>query len=109
VCRGYPASAKLHRKQRHQRIPAYLNITGDIDIAGRLRATLAKNRALLEAAHAGTEVAKRALAQAVIDAYYGLALATAQRGAAEQNLLAAEEFERITSLLLSGARWPQLI
>lgn len=81
---------------------AYVNIAGDFDIAGRLRATLAKNRALLEAAHAGTEVARRALAQAVIEAYYGLALATAQRGAAEQNLLAAAEFERITSLLLTG-------
>jgi outer membrane protein TolC len=81
---------------------AYLNVSGDIDIAGRLRATLAKNRALLAAAHAGTEVARRALAQAVIDTYYGLALATAQRGAAEQNLVAAEEFERITSLLFSG-------
>ena len=81
---------------------AYLNVSGDIDIAGRLRATLARNRALLEAAHAGTEAARRALAQAVIDAYYGLALATAQRGAAQQNLVAAEEFERITSLLFSG-------
>jgi outer membrane protein TolC len=81
---------------------AYLNVAGDIDIAGRLRATLAKDRALLEAAHAGTEVSRRALAQAVVEAYYGLALATAQRAAAEQNLLAAEEFERITSLLLSG-------
>ncbi|HEV7472832.1 MAG TPA: TolC family protein [Pyrinomonadaceae bacterium] len=81
---------------------AYVNVAGDFDIAGRLRATLAKNRALLEAAHAGTEVARRALAQAVTEAYYGLALATAQRGAAEQNLAAAEEFERITSLLLSG-------
>jgi outer membrane protein TolC len=81
---------------------AYVNIAGDFDIGGRLRATLAKNRALLEAAHAGTEVARRALAEAVIEAYYGLALATAQRSAAEQNLLAAEEFERITSLLLTG-------
>ena len=34
---------------------AYLNVGGDIDIAGRLRATLAKNRALLAAAHAGTD------------------------------------------------------
>ncbi len=81
---------------------AYLNVGGDIDIAGRLRATLAKNRALLAAAHAGTEVARRALAQAVIEAYYGLALATAQRNAAELNLTAAEEFERITSLLFEG-------
>ena len=61
-----------------------------------------RNRALLEAAHAGTEVARRALAQAVIEAYYGLALATAQRNAAELNLTAAEEFERITSLLFEG-------
>ena len=81
---------------------ALVNVSGDLDVAGRLRATLAKNRALLAAAHAGTEVAKRALAQAVIEAYYGFALATAQRRAAETNLGAAEEFEHITSLLLSG-------
>src|SRR6185295_1910395 len=44
---------------------AYVNLAGDIDIAGRLRATLAKNRALLDAARAGSEVARRALAEAV--------------------------------------------
>src|SRR5262245_38764813 len=81
---------------------AFLNVSGDFDLAGKLRATLARNRALLAAAHAGTEVAKRALAQAVIEAYYGLALAAAQRTAADGNLTAAEEFERITALLLSG-------
>jgi outer membrane protein TolC len=81
---------------------ALLNISGDLDVAGKLRAELRKDRALLAAAHAGTEVARRALAQAVIEAYYGLALATAQRVAAEGNLAAAEEFERITALLLSG-------
>jgi len=81
---------------------AFVNVSGDFDIAGRLRATLAKNRALLAAAHAGTEVARRALAQAVVEAYYGLALANAQVRAAETNLAAAEEFEHITSLLLSG-------
>lgn len=81
---------------------AFVNVSGDFDIAGKLRATLGKNRALLAAAHAGTEVAKRALAQAVIEGYYGLALAIAQRQAAEGNLRAAEEFEQITSLLLSG-------
>src|SRR5438874_5541037 len=79
-----------------------VNVSGDADVAGKLRATLAKNRALLAAAHAGTEVAKRALAQAVIETYYSLSLAIAQRRAAEGNLAAAEEFERITSLLLSG-------
>jgi outer membrane protein TolC len=81
---------------------AFVNVSGDFDVAGKLRATLAKNRALLAAAHAGTEVAKRALAEAVIEAYYGLALATAQRSTAEANLAAAGEFERITALLLSG-------
>jgi outer membrane protein TolC len=81
---------------------ALVNVSGDFDIAGRLRATLAKNRALLAAAHAGAEVARRELAQAVIEAYYGLALANVQARAAETNLAAAEEFEHITSLLLSG-------
>ncbi|HKC88328.1 MAG TPA: TolC family protein [Blastocatellia bacterium] len=81
---------------------ALANVSGDLDVAGKLRATLAKNRALLAAAHAGTEVARRALAQAVIEAYYGLALAIAQHRAAEGNLAAAEEFQRITALLLNG-------
>ena len=81
---------------------ALVNVSGDFDIAGRLRATLAKNRALLAAAHAGADVARRELAQAVVEAYYGLALANAQLRAAEENLAAAEEFEHITSLLLSG-------
>lgn len=81
---------------------ALVNVSGDFDIAGRLRATVARNRALLAAAKAGTDVAKRALAQAVIETYYGLSLATAQRRAAETNLNAADEFEKITSLLLSG-------
>jgi len=81
---------------------ALVNVAGDFDIAGRLRASLARNRALLAAAHAGADAAKRALAQAVIEAYYGLALAGAQRRAAEGNMAAAEEFERVTSLLLSG-------
>lgn len=81
---------------------ALVNVSGDFDIAGRLRASLARGRALMAAAHAGTEAAKRALAQAVIETYYGLALASAQRSAAERNLAAAEEFERTTSLLLSG-------
>ncbi len=99
---GTPRTQSFLANNAISEYQAYLNVAGDLDIAGRLRATLAKNRALLAAAHAGTEVARRALVLAVIDAYYGLALATAQRVAAEQNLLAAEEFERVTSLLLSG-------
>lgn len=78
---------------------ALAGVTGDLDLAGRLRATLRRNGALLEAAHAGTEVARRALIQAVNEAYYGLALAAAKRRSAELTLAAAEEFERITTLL----------
>ena len=81
---------------------ALVNVSGDFDIAGRLRSTLARNRALLAAAHAGTEVARRALVQSVIEAYYGLALADVERRAAEENLASAVSFENITSLLLSG-------
>ena len=99
---GTPRAQSFLANNAISEYQAYLNVSGDLDIAGRLRATLAKNRALLEAAHAGTEVARRALAQAAIEAYYGLALATAQRNAAELNLTAAEEFERITSLLFEG-------
>src|SRR5215212_3080287 len=50
---------------------AFVNVAGDFDIAGRLRASLARSRALLSAARAGTDVARRALAQAVIETYYG--------------------------------------
>jgi outer membrane protein TolC len=99
---GSPRTPSFIANNAISETQAYVNVAGDFDIAGRLRATLAKNRALLAAAHAGTEVARRALVQAVIETYYGLALTTAQLRAAEQNLAAAEEFERVTSLLLSG-------
>src|SRR5215212_10353543 len=36
---------------------AFVNVSGDLDLAGKLRATVARNRALLAAAHAGTEMA----------------------------------------------------
>ena len=81
---------------------ALAGVTGELDVAGRLRATLRRNVALLEAARAGTEVARRALVQAVNEAYYGLALAAARRSSAALSLTAAEEFEKITQLLLDG-------
>jgi outer membrane protein TolC len=99
---GEPRGPSFIASDAISQYQAFVNVSGDFDVAGRLRATLAKNRALLAAAHAGTEVARRALAHAVVEAYYGLALAAAQRQAAEGNLTAAEEFERVTSLLLSG-------
>jgi outer membrane protein TolC len=81
---------------------ALAGVTGDIDTAGRLRATLRRSVALLEAARAGTEVARRALVQGVVEAYYGLALAAARLHAAELTLSAAEEFQQVTQLLLDA-------
>jgi outer membrane protein TolC len=103
---GTPRAPSFIANNAISEYQAFVNVAGDFDIAGKLRATLARNRALLAAAHAGTDVARRALAQAVLEVYYGLALAIAQRTAAEANLAAAEEFERITSLLLSGGEIP---
>lgn len=99
---GEPRAASFINSNAINEYEGLVNVSGDFDIAGKLRATVARNRALLAAAHAGTEVARRALAQAVIESYYSLALASAQRQAAEGNLVSAEEFEHITSLLLSG-------
>ncbi len=79
-----------------------VNVSGELDIAGRLRASVRRNQALLDAARAGTDVARRTLTLAVEDSYNSLALAGARRRSAEQSLAAAEEFERITNLLLSG-------
>ncbi len=81
---------------------ALAGVTGDLDAGGRLRATLRRSVALLEAARAGTEVARRALVQGVNEAYYGLALAAARRRSAELTLAAAEEFEGVTKLLLDA-------
>jgi outer membrane protein TolC len=78
------------------------NFSGELDTAGRLHATLRRNVALLEAARAGTESARRTLTEATEEAYYGLALATERRIAAEQNVAAAAEFERTTALQVSG-------
>lgn len=76
--------------------------SGEVDLSGRLRANLRRSRALLTAARAGTAAARRELVLATTEAYYQLALAAARRRAAERNLSTAEEFERITELLLSG-------
>ncbi|HYM62876.1 MAG TPA: TolC family protein [Thermoanaerobaculia bacterium] len=85
-----------------------LGVTGELDIAGGLRAALRKNRALLDAAHAGTQIARRALIRGAREAYYGLALATAKRHAAEQSLAAAEEFERVTALNADAGEVPEI-
>jgi outer membrane protein TolC len=69
---------------------AYFNATGTVDIAGHLRAALQKNRALLAAAHAGTQAARRALVLATVDTYYALLLAQERRRLADEALSVAE-------------------
>ena len=77
-----------------------ISVTGTIDLAGRLRATLHKTNALLSAAHAGALSARRALVIATIDAYYGLALARQKRRIADETLALAEAFASLTEAQL---------
>ena len=69
---------------------------GSLDFG--LRAAVRRSNELLAAAHAGTEIARRELLRSVRESYFGLALATAKRSAAEESLAAAEEFEKVTAL-----------
>jgi outer membrane protein TolC len=77
-----------------------VGVEGGLDFG--TRAAIARSRALLAAAHAGTEVARRALVRGVREAYFGLGLAAAKRRSAEETLAAAEEFERVTALQHTG-------
>ncbi len=79
------------------------NVSGTIDIAGRLRAALSKSRALLEAASAGTEVARRELVLATYDAYYALVLTRQARRLAEETLALAEGFVAVAENLKQRA------
>jgi outer membrane protein TolC len=83
-------------------------VSGEVDLAGRLRATLRRNRALLASARAGAEVERRNLVLATVESYYGLALAAARRQAAGQNLSSAAEFERVTQLLQQSGEVAQV-
>jgi outer membrane protein TolC len=71
---------------------ALMNVSGTIDLAGRLRAALSKSRALLEAANAGTKVARRELVLATVDAYYALLLTREKRRLSDETLALAEGF-----------------
>jgi outer membrane protein TolC len=90
-------------------VHAYENLFG---VAGEwnlgLVAAVRRNRALLDAARAGTEVARRALVRGVGESYYGAALATAKRIAAEESLRAAEEFEHVTELNFRAGEVPEV-
>ncbi|HEX8649503.1 MAG TPA: TolC family protein [Pyrinomonadaceae bacterium] len=73
-----------------------VNAGGEIDISGRLRATLRNKRHLLAAARAGTLSARRALVLETVDAYYSLVLARQRRRLAEETLSLAEGFLKVT-------------
>lgn len=85
---------------------ALIGAAGDFNFG--LFAAVRRAQALLRAAHAGTEIARRALIRATNEAYYGAALATAKRIAAEESLAAAVEFERITKLNYDAGEVPEV-
>jgi outer membrane protein TolC len=69
---------------------AVFQAAGEIDISGRLRASLRRSRYLLDAAKAGTLSARRALVLNTIDSYYSLVLARQKRRLAEETLSLAD-------------------
>lgn len=74
---------------------ALFQAAGEIDISGRLRASLRRSHYLLEAARAGTLAARRALVLNTIDSYYNLVLARQRRRLAEETLSLAEGFVKV--------------
>lgn len=83
-----------------------LGATGDWNFG--LFAAVRRARALLDAARAGTEVARRAFVRGVAETYYAAALQSAKRRAAEESLAAAEEFERVTNLNYEAGEVPEI-
>jgi outer membrane protein len=69
---------------------------GEIDLSGRLRASLRRSKHLLAAAQAGTLATRRQLVLETVDAYYGLVLARQRRRLAEETLSLAEGFLKVT-------------
>lgn len=97
---SFIASNAVHEYQE------LLGVTGQVDFG--LMAGVRRARALLRAARAGTEIARRAFRRGINEAYYGAALATAKRRAAETSLAAAEEFERVTDLNFHAGEVPEI-
>lgn len=83
---------------------ALVNASGEIDLSGRLRASLRRSRQLLTAAHAGAQVARRELVLATIDAYYALALARQKRRLADETLGLSEGFVKVSETLKASGQ-----
>jgi outer membrane protein TolC len=103
--RGTPDPSFIAQNAVHE-YQNLLGVTGDLNLG--MIAAIRRSRALLEAARAGTEVARRALVRGVNEAYYGAALASAKRHAAEQSLASAQEFERVTDLNYRAGEVPEV-
>ena len=97
---SFIASNAIHEYQE------LLGVTGEVNFG--LVAGIHRARAMLRAAHAGTDIARRGFVRAVNELYYGAALATAKRQAAETSLGAAEEFERVTDLNYHAGEVPEI-
>lgn len=75
---------------------------GEIDLSGRLRASLDRSRANVVRAQAAALVARRGLVSAVTESYYALSLARSRRVLAEDVASSAEEFVSITRVLFEA-------
>ncbi len=99
---GAPRSPSFLGANAVNEIQGIVTAAGELDTSGRLRATLRRNRLLLEAARSGTEAARRTLIENLDEVYLNLALATAKKRAAQENLRIADEFENLTKTLIAG-------
>jgi outer membrane protein len=103
---GDPASPSFIAANAIHEYQNLIGVTGDFGF-GMLSA-VRRARASLEAARAGTSIARRTLVRAVNESYYAAGLATAKRHAAEQSLTAAMEFERVTRLNFEAGEVPEV-
>ncbi len=97
---SFIASNSLHEYQE------LLGVTGELNFG--VTAAIRRARAMLRAARAGTDIARRSFLRGVSETYYGAALATARRRAAETSLAAAEDFERVTNLNFQAGEVPEI-
>lgn len=102
---GTPDPSFIAQNATHE-YQELVGVVGSLDFG--LRAAIARNRALLDAAHAGTEIARRALLRGVHESYFALALANVKRRSAAEALQAAEEFARVTALQNRAGEVPEV-
>ncbi|MCU1246274.1 MAG: outer rane efflux protein [Acidobacteria bacterium] len=104
--RGHPDTPAFIAANAVREYQSLVGVEGSLDFG--LHAAVVKSRALLEAAHAGTEVARRALVRGLREAYYGYALASVKSQSADEALRAAEQFQHVTELLHGGGEVPEI-